>query len=169
MTLRIFMACTMIAMGSAGCAKKRILEAARHQLAQQDSVITELRQQHQGLQLQLSTLQQQTTNEREELQAEIQILRSQLEVQVQAAANFSQTLDRARAYIAQLRGQRPPPTAATTSASSPASDFIHPPVGANPDLFPLAVFNVWGKNEVTGSHTRYRPKSSSVTVRDQNG
>jgi hypothetical protein len=109
------------------------------------------------------------------LEAKIASLESINSDQAEQILALTQTVERARAYVEQLRGGA---NTATIRGSSPPrninpayEDFIHPPVGANPDLYPINVFNVFGKRFVSGTRTEYVPKSSSVrtTTRDQYG
>ncbi len=62
----------------------------------------------------------------------------------------------------------PPGPKFSVFSATPAAlaDFIQPPPGPNPDLFPLRVFEVRGRKVVTGSHTSVRYVETGEVYRD---
>lgn len=100
----------------------------------------------------------------------LETLKAQLVVQSQQINSMSQTIQRGKAYVAQLRGQAARPQ--TTSVVSPNplyADFIHTPVGSNPDLYPISVFNVSGKKALTGTRNETYWDKNEVVRRDSYG
>lgn len=125
-----------------------------------------------ALESKLAELSAQSSDESEALRLEISNLTdsnslhlqriASLEAMIEDQSNqilaLTQTVDRARAYVEQLRSRQTSgvisqPDQARNS-NSVRDDFIHPPVGANPDLYPVNIFNVVGKKNTSQEQER---------------
>jgi cell division protein FtsB len=61
------------------------------------------------------------------------------------------------------------PISVYSAHTNAASDFIEPPEGPNPDLFPVVVFGIAGKRGVTGTHRSSRFVEAPTPQKNERG
>jgi Skp family chaperone for outer membrane proteins len=152
--------CLLCCLGCSNSREEEVREQLRVLREEAEAQSWRHQQEMQRLQVRLQRVQQLN----QVYQKQLDDLKQQLGEKDAEIAGLTTKVEKAKAYFRKQRQQRQQTIKAELSSTGSKSDFIHTPVGVNPDLFPLHVFNVISKRVAVGAHTGWRATDGDVTM-----